>query len=139
MPETLALKGSCLCGEVKITASKAKAEFEACHCEMCAKWGGGPFLTVECGHDIDIEGAESVSVFASSEWAERAFCKHCGTHLYYHLKGHNGYTLSLGLFDERPQLPFERQIFIDSKPADYHFGTQTKTLTGKETFALYGA
>ncbi len=139
MSETLVLKASCLCGAVKITANKGKAEFEACHCGMCAKWGGGPFLTVDCGSDLLIEGEDYIGIYQSSEWAERAFCKHCGTHLYYHLKMHDNYALSLGLFDERPQLQFEKQIFIDSKPADYHFGNQTQTLTGKETFALYGA
>lgn len=137
MSQSQNLKASCLCGAVKITASKAKSEFDACHCSMCAKWGGGPLLTVECGSDIDIEGADSVSVFSSSEWAERAFCKHCGSHLYYHLIPHNEYVLPLGLFDDRPQLQFDKQIFIDEKPSEYHFANRTQELTGEQVFAMF--
>jgi len=137
MSQSQNLKASCLCGAVKITASKAKSEFDACHCSMCAKWGGGPLLTVECGSDIGIEGADSVSVFSSSEWAERAFCKHCGSHLFYHLKSHNEYVLPLGLFDDRPPLQFDKQIFIDEKPAEYHFANSTKELTGEQVFAMF--
>lgn len=137
MSDLKSSKASCLCGAVKLTATKAKQEFDACHCSMCAKWGGGPFLTVECGSDIDIEGKDNISVFSSSDWAERAFCKHCGSHLYYHLKSLNEYVLPLGLFDDRPPLHFDKQIFIDEKPADYHFGNTTREMTGKEAFELY--
>lgn len=137
MSESLKLNASCLCGAVKLTATKAKSEFDACHCSMCAKWGGGPLLTVECGSDIGIEGADNISLYSSSDWAERAFCKHCGSHLYYRLKPLDHYSLPLGLFDNRPELPFDKQIFIDEKPREYHFGNKTTELTGNETFELF--
>ncbi len=137
---THALSASCLCGAVKIRVEQAKAEFDACHCSMCAKWGGGPFLGVECGSQCDVvDGNDKVTVYGSSDWAERAFCAHCGTHLYYRLKEQNEYVLPLGLFDERPPLHFEKQIFVDEKPDDYRFGNETKTLTGQEVFALFSA
>ncbi|WP_372810886.1 GFA family protein [Litorivivens sp.] len=135
MTEQQSLKASCLCGAVTLHAKNAKSEFDACHCSMCAKWGGGPFLGVECGSEVTVDG--EISVFASSDWAERAFCGRCGTHLYYRLKAHNAYVLPMGLFDQRPTLAFEKQIFIDEKPDEYSFAEKTPTLTGQEVFKLY--
>ncbi|MDY6983113.1 MAG: GFA family protein, partial [Pseudomonadota bacterium] len=76
------MKGSCLCGAVTITAPDL-SEIAACHCGMCRRWGGGPFMTLHAGQDVKVEG--DVKTYRSSDWAERAFCGTCGTHLYYHL------------------------------------------------------
>jgi len=67
--------GNCLCRTVRISAKTPNTNVGACHCGMCRKWGGGPFMTVDCGADVSFEGEESISVFDSSEWAERGFCK----------------------------------------------------------------
>ena len=42
-------KGTCLCGGVTILANLEKKSFDACHCGICRKWGGGPALTVDGG------------------------------------------------------------------------------------------
>ena len=39
-------------------------------------------LAVHCGPQVEFKGADNIAVYASSDWAERAFCKQCGTHLY---------------------------------------------------------
>ncbi|MDF2365957.1 MAG: GFA family protein [Sneathiella sp.] len=93
-------KGSCLCGEVKINATASDNNVGACHCRMCRKWGGGPFLAIDCGSEVAFEGDENISVFNSSDWAERGFCRSCGTHLYYRLKGNGQYIMPLGLFED---------------------------------------
>ena len=77
------------------------------------------------------------SVFDSSPWAQRGFCKHCGTHLFYRLKEAQHYHLPVGLFDEAPEFSFDQQIFIDEKPAYYRFANDTRNMTGAEVFALY--
>src|SRR4051794_39009432 len=38
--------GTCLCGSVSVSVKLEKCAFDACHCGMCRKWGGGPALTV---------------------------------------------------------------------------------------------
>lgn len=68
-------QGQCLCGSVKITTAKDISHVSVCHCGMCQKWNGGPGFSVDCGNDLMVEGQESVSIFASSQWGERAFCK----------------------------------------------------------------
>jgi hypothetical protein len=106
---------------------------------MCRRWAGGPFLAVDCNNDVDFGGQEHVSVFNSSDWADRGFCAKCGTHLYYHLKKHDKYVMPVGLFDDDAGLVFDHQVFIDAKPEYYRFENETKDMTGEELFAAFSA
>ena len=137
--ETVERRGHCLCGEVTITARSSDTHVGACHCKMCRRWGGGPFMEIDCGADVDISGEENVSVFNSSEWAERGFCRRCGTHLFYRLKESRQHMIPVGFFEGDEGLSFEGQVFIDEKPHYYEFANKTKNLTGAEVFALFGA
>ena len=137
MTDTSKGNGRCLCKSVTLSTKSMSQDISACHCNMCRAWGGGPLMVVECGEDIIIDGAESVCSYSSSDWAERAFCKHCGTHLYYHLIQQNQYFIPVGLFDPQHAIPFTTEIFIDEKPDYYSFSNITKKLTGKEVFDSY--
>ncbi len=130
-------KGRCLCGAVSISATTRGHDVGACHCTMCRRWGGGPLFAIECGSGVQFDGAEHISTYQSSEWAERGFCGQCGTHLYYRLQLDGHYAIPVGLFDDDDRWNFTEQIFIDQKPAFYSFGEQTKQLTGEEVFAAY--
>lgn len=129
--------GKCLCGAVRVTATPRSMNIDACHCVMCQKWGGGPLLAVECEGTTEFEGTDNISVFDSSDWAERGFCKKCGTHLFYRLKEDGHYAIPVGLFDDSDEWNFAAQIFIDQKPPFYSFANKTKNLTGEEVFAQY--
>lgn len=137
MTDTSTGHGRCLCGNVEVTANTMNREFDACHCRMCRKWTGGPLLAVDCGTDVTFSGKEHIGVYDSSEWAERGFCKNCGTHLFYRLKGNNQYIIPLGLFENADDLVFANQIFIDQKPVYYAFSNDTHNMTGAEVFAKY--
>jgi hypothetical protein len=106
---------------------------------MCRRWGGGPFMEIDCGADVDIDGEGNVSVFDSSDWAERGFCRNCGTHLFYRLKESGQHMVPVGLFDDSAGLVFKGQVFVDEKPDYYEFANETKDLTGAELFAMFGA
>lgn len=138
MSEEFVANGQCLCGEVKINAAKLDPHVGICHCGMCRKWGGGPFFGVDCGSDVAFNNTESISIYNSSDWAERGFCKHCGTHLFYHLKPNDQYIMPAGLFAGVENLVLDHQIFIDEKPEFYSFANDTRTMTGEEVFAMYG-
>lgn len=133
------LHGRCLCGTVTLAATLEKREVGVCHCGICRKWGGGPLFAVECGDSITFGGEEHVSVYGSSDWAERGFCKHCGTHLFYRLKDGGFHALPVGIFDEQHGWHFDQQVFVDEKPTFYSFAEQTKELTGAEVFAQFAA
>ncbi|ELS01460.1 hypothetical protein Xen7305DRAFT_00011640 [Xenococcus sp. PCC 7305] len=131
------IKGSCLCGAVKLSTTSINKHIAACHCSMCRKWGGGPFLGAECESEISFSGQENIGSYQSSEWAERGFCKNCGTHLFYRLKGKNHYFLPAGIFDNSEELVFAQQVFIDEKPEYYAFANNTENMTGAELFAQF--
>ena len=137
MSDVQIAKGHCLCGAVQITANTMSKHFGACHCDMCRRWTGGPLLAVDCGTDVVFEGTENIGVFNSSEWAERGFCTHCGSHLFYRLKDNQQYMMAVGLFDNGEDMIFDHQVFIDEKPENYDFANETKNMTGAEVFALY--
>jgi hypothetical protein len=138
MSEGLQSSGQCLCGAVTVQVQLQKASFDACHCNMCRRWGGGPLLAVDAKDGASFDGADNISVFASSHWAERGFCKHCGTHLFYRLKGGQHYSLPLGLIEGELSWTFNEQIFIDEKPAWYDFANETCNLTAAEAIEKYG-
>lgn len=139
MSEVIEGKGSCLCGAVGVTSRKLVKNVGACHCSMCRKWGGGPFLGVDCGQDVQFEGEENISAYSSSDWAERGFCKQCGTHLFYHLKQTGQYIMPVGLFENTDDFDFDHQIFIDEKPSFYSFSNKTENMTGEEAFAKFAS
>lgn len=135
--ENFPVNGSCICNAVKIKVSVAEKNFNVCHCGMCRNWTSGPFFTIDSAEIAEIEGADSITAYNSSEWAERAFCKKCGTHLYYHLKNTPMYFYSSGIFKETLDFKFNMQIYIDAKPACYEFANKTETMTEAEVMAKF--
>lgn len=132
------MRGECLCGSVTVVAPDAR-QIGACHCGYCRRWGGGgPMLALHCGPDVSIEGEASVSTYRSSDWAERAFCRQCGTHLYYRLLPTREYFVPAGLFDET-DLEIESQIYVDKKPGYYALANTTPMLTEAEVLAQFAA
>ncbi|MCC2617171.1 GFA family protein [Aestuariibacter halophilus] len=130
-------KGHCLCKAVTVTADSVKASVGACHCSMCRTWGGGPLLALECGSDVHFTGQDNIGRFASSDWAERGFCRRCGTHLFYHLREQDAYILPAGLLDLSAELMLDHEIFVDEQPPYYCFANDTRKMTGAEVFAAY--
>ena len=134
MSETMT--GHCLCKAVQVKAPLV-TRVEACHCSTCRRWGGGPLMVIHCGQNVQFEGQDHIQVFDSSDWADRGFCKACGTHLYYRFKPNDEYMVPVGLFPIHADFSFESQVFIDNKPDFYTFSDTTALLTEDEAFALY--
>lgn len=135
----MTLKGACLCGAVHLAVELEKQNVGACHCNMCRTWGGGPLLALESVRQVKVDGEDQVSYFSSSDWAERAFCSQCGTHLFYRLKEGKHYAVPVGLVDHGEAWTLDSQIFIDEKPGWYHFGNETQNLTGQQVFEAFNA
>lgn len=133
------VQGSCLCGAVNVSTTSMNNHIGACHCTMCRKWSGGPFLAVECGGDVSFSGEEYIKTYQSSQWAERGFCQKCGSHLFYRLKQNNQYYIPVAIFDHSENWVFDHQIFIDEKPEYYSFANQTKNMTAAEVFEQFAA
>lgn len=137
MSDTMEGKGSCLCGRIQIIAKTMSTKVGACHCSMCRTWGGGPFLAVDCGIEVTFTSEEDITVYQSSEWAERGFCSKCGTHLFYRLRESGQLIMPVGLFEPNDMFQFDHQIFVDKKPSYYSFANETENMTEAEIFEKY--
>ena len=94
-------------------------------------------MEVDCGSEVSFEGEQNISLYDSSEWAERGLRSNCGSHLFYRLKDTKQYMIPVGLFDDSNNFSFDHQVFIDKKPAYYRFAKRTKDMTEAEVFAMY--
>lgn len=131
--------GSCMCGAVTFQIENEIANFTACHCETCRRWTSGPYLATNCGENVKFEGQENLGRFSSSDWAERGFCKVCGSSLFYFLKPSGQYLMSVGAFDDPNGLDMKNQVFIDHKPDSYDFANETKMMTADDVMALFAS
>ncbi|MCZ6641658.1 MAG: GFA family protein [Gammaproteobacteria bacterium] len=126
--------GQCLCGAVTYTAEAVDADVHSCHCSMCRRWSGGPGFAASVGK-IEFAGEENITRFDSSAWAERGFCKTCGTNLFYRLKETDHYVVWMGTFDDQALFKLAGEIYVDEKPASYEFAGDHPRLTGEEFMA----
>jgi hypothetical protein len=127
--------GGCLCGAVRFTAERVETEHHTCHCGMCRRWSGGSGFFGADTHGLVFQASASLGRYTSSDWAERGFCKGCGTTLFYFLKPANKYVVSVGAFDDSAPFRLVREIFIDKKPGGYAFAGDHPRWTEEETFA----
>jgi hypothetical protein len=76
------LKGGCFCGFVRYEAQGPTRDATNCHCSMCRRICGAPFVawfTVGVAALRFVVGQPAR--FRSSPHAERSFCPRCGTPL----------------------------------------------------------
>lgn len=107
--------GHCLCGAVTIRVEGAHDPRPgACHCRMCQRWSGGVFLCFEAdAAGVTVMGP--VTRYASSDFAERAFCTVCGSHLWLRDTGLDDTTYEFmpGLFDAARDWPLRSEVYAD--------------------------
>jgi len=94
-------------------------------------------MGVDCGTSFRTEDDANLGIYNSSQWAERAFCRLCGTTLFYRLKDSHHTYVSAGVIDELENPVLTEEVFIDEKPNYYSFEQGTKKLTGEELFAFF--
>jgi len=133
--------GGCLCGSVRFAIHVPEARFNVCHCGMCRRWCGGPFLAVHCEAGADFASGGGLAWYRSSKWGERGFCRNCGTSLFWRLADDPAAMLAVSAeaFDDAADLKLDRHIYIDHKPARYDFADDRPRLTEAEILAEFGA
>ncbi|MDO4223004.1 MAG: GFA family protein [Acinetobacter sp.] len=127
------MKGQCLCQAVTLETSE-NHQLNACHCVNCRTWSGSAEFTF-LSQGIKTDNSDHITHYPSSEWAERAFCKTCGTHLYVRVIGTEDYYVSAGLFND-VEFNLSSQIFIDHKANYYSLADDTPKVTSQEFFAI---
>ena len=108
------IKGHCLCGAVTITVAEHGGFTGACHCRMCQRWSGALFASFNApAAGVTVTG--EVARFASTGFAERAFCPTCGSHLWMRNTdvADAPFDLMPGLFDAARDIPLQSEIYTD--------------------------
>lgn len=136
MGEASRASGGCLCGAVRYSAVPEKPEMDVCHCRMCRRWSGGVFMSVPC-NDLAIEDERALGRYVSSQWAERLFCRECGTSLFWRFQDDESGHVAIAFqsFDDLAPVSFAEEIFIDEKPALYAFAGERRRKTGAQVIA----
>lgn len=134
--------GGCLCGAVRFDACNVPASFGICHCRMCRRWTGSALLEVSIKtEDLTWTGTDHIGVHKSSNWAERAWCRSCGTNLFFRHtrkdKWFGSTELPIGIFDDPDGFALTHEIYTDHKPDSFAFsGEGHKRLTRANVLAL---
>lgn len=140
---TTSQSGGCLCGAVRYTLKDPQDHIDVCHCSMCRKFSGGIGLGLEVPLDGAVwQGEENIGVYKSSAWAERGFCKTCGSSLFYRMppsdvSAKGMLSLCAGSLDDLNGLPLTTEIFIDNKPDSYTFAGDLKQITEQDVLAAF--
>ena len=78
--------GACLCGAVRFEIDVPAMWSAHCHCSMCRRAHGAPFVTwvgvARTAFHLTAGDAE-LTRYASSPGATRSFCRRCGTPLFF--------------------------------------------------------
>ena len=110
--------GQCLCGAVRFSGAFADQPFHMCHCGQCPRWSGHYWSGFEAD-GLRIEGGDALRWFRSSPEAERGFCQHCGSSLFWRLVGADRVSVSPGALELPTGLRPAGHIFVADK-GDYY-------------------
>jgi hypothetical protein len=115
------LKGSCLCAEVAYTVAGPVESASHCFCTMCQKQhgaGAGTYANVARA-DLHIErGEDNITEFASSAQGRRAFCRRCGSTLFWRSEETpDRIAVTLGTLDIPFTDPVRIELHTDTRPS----------------------
>lgn len=112
------LTGGCQCGAVRYEWLELPEFSSICHCRMCQKASGQPFMGLAGGKREHLRFTRGApALFRSSNFAERGFCKDCGTPLTYAFEDSGEISVAINSLDDPNATPPTRQFGMESKVA----------------------
>lgn len=110
------LTGGCQCGAVRYALTAAPRGSNICHCRMCQKAGGAPFMAYAGVPLADLVFTRGkLSNYASSDVAERGFCSACGTSLTYRMFNRDRISVTIGSLDNPNAVAPKVQLGVEGK------------------------
>jgi hypothetical protein len=111
------ITGGCQCGAVRYALGVEPDDVNVCHCRMCQKASGGPFMAFGTVPVARIEWTRGApSLFRSSSFAERGFCPACGTPLTYQ-SNERTISITLGSLDRPAAVRPTVQLGLEARLA----------------------
>lgn len=109
--------GGCQCGAVRYALYVKPQASHVCHCRMCQRATGGVFAALVGAPKADFAWtAGEPAMFASSNLAQRGFCRDCGTPLSFAYNTPEArFYVTIGSLDAPEDVPIEIQFGIESR------------------------
>ena len=111
------LTGGCQCGATRYTLTARPTRPSVCHCRMCQRAGGAPYMAFAGVRLSEIEWTREPKTFASSSHARRGFCPDCGTPLTYQFRDLDRVSVTISSLDEPNAIPPTMQNGIEARLA----------------------
>ena len=76
----------CLCGDISLEATLPSKWVAHCHCSLCRRAHGAAFVTwvgMESARCVIGDAKRQLRWYESTPGAERGFCGHCGTMMFF--------------------------------------------------------
>lgn len=111
------VKGGCFCGSIRYEFSSGDYTVANCHCSMCRKTSGAPFVSWIVVPGTAFKYTEGTPTkLQSSEAGSRFFCGKCGTPVVCISSNHPDIVdVTLGSLDQPEDFTPTMEIFEDSK------------------------
>ena len=119
---TIYATGGCQCGAVRFRVTQPLGRLAVCHCRMCQRATGNVFAPLV--HAVGVEFDGEPARFASSDVADRGFCRDCGTPLFYDGRFGQGLNLMVGTLDNPNQVVPELHYGVESRVSWLHLSDE---------------
>jgi hypothetical protein len=113
-------RGGCLCGAVRYEVRGTLRPVVMCHCKQCQRTTGHVMASTAARHaDFHVLNDQGVEWYTSSPQARRAFCRHCGSTLFWQGEGRDYVSIAAGTLDDPRGLEIACHIFVADKGPYY--------------------
>ena len=118
--QTTNKRGGCLCGAIRYEIDGPLRKVVYCHCEQCRKTSGHYVAATAVDVDkLTFTEDSGLRWYRSSDIAERGFCQHCGSSLFWRPDHGKYVALMAGALDAPTGLTSREHIHVDDA-SDYY-------------------
>jgi hypothetical protein len=115
--------GGCLCGAIRYRVEGEPRETVHCHCTICQKASGAPFMTWATFPKTAfsyLPNSKEPGGFRASKYAVREFCRFCGSPLLFRGDWDSTVDVSVGTLDEPDSVKPEANTWVTTRRAFLH-------------------
>lgn len=108
--------GGCLCGALRFVAKGKPDRVGLCHCTMCRKHTGAPFVQLAIFPSAVVSFEGETYGYRSSAQVDRRGCAKCGAPVYIVSERHSLIELYVGAMDDPKPFAPQYEIFTVHRP-----------------------
>jgi hypothetical protein len=127
------LSGGCLCGAIRYVCTEWPCDVHYCHCRLCQKAFGNIFAVFGSLPKMSLQFTRGTPhLYRSTPYAERGFCRDCGSPLTFRYLRSDWIAVSIGSLDHPELVRPEMHWGIESAVpwSTLHDGLPLKRIEG---------